>query len=235
MPEDFDDWARAGLQRLVGRTSAAGLLQARERRRLRRRALPRQGRPDPGLSRAARSVGRRSTGRWRRRRSHSGYGWCHDHNAPEGTGVSPYAINSRDGIRISTNDGYLEPARGRPNLTILGNAVVDSVLFDGQSRHGRARADDRRLDASSRPSEILLCAGRCTRRRVLLRSGIGPADDVRGLGLDLVRADPGRPEPDGPLLVWLGSTSSPRRRAASKDAATPTAASGTARAWPAPA
>ena len=43
-----------------------------------------------------------------------GYGWCEDHNAPEGTGVSPYAINSRAGLRISTNDGYLEPARGRP-------------------------------------------------------------------------------------------------------------------------
>ena len=33
-----------------------------------------------------------------------------------GTGVSPYAINSDGGLRVSTNDGYLEPARGRGNL-----------------------------------------------------------------------------------------------------------------------
>ena len=31
------------------------------------------------------------------------------------------------GLRISTNDGYLEPARGRANLTIVGNAVVDTL------------------------------------------------------------------------------------------------------------
>ena len=57
-----------------------------------------------------------------------GYGWCEDHNAPEGTGASPYAINSRNGLRISTNDGYLEPARGRANLTIVGNAVMSIRL-----------------------------------------------------------------------------------------------------------
>src|ERR1700752_934413 len=51
-----------------------------------------------------------------------GYGWCDDHNAPEGTGVSPYAINSIAGWRISTNDGYLEPARRRGNLRIVGHA-----------------------------------------------------------------------------------------------------------------
>jgi 5-(hydroxymethyl)furfural/furfural oxidase len=49
-----------------------------------------------------------------------GYGWCEDHNAPAGTGVSPYAINSEAGLRISTNDGYLEPARDRNNLRIVG-------------------------------------------------------------------------------------------------------------------
>src|SRR5271166_2033938 len=41
-----------------------------------------------------------------------GYGWCADHNAPTGTGVSPYAMNRRNGARVSTNDAYLEPARG---------------------------------------------------------------------------------------------------------------------------
>ena len=64
-----------------------------------------------------------------------GYGWCADHNAPEGSGVGPYAINSRQGLRISTNDGYLEPARSRANLTIVGNAVVDTLSFEGNRAH----------------------------------------------------------------------------------------------------
>src|SRR6185369_16970985 len=60
-----------------------------------------------------------------------GHPWEPDHNKPGSTGVSPYAINSRDGVRVSTNDGYLEGARGRNNLTILGDAHVDRILFDG--------------------------------------------------------------------------------------------------------
>src|SRR5204863_2481539 len=73
-----------------------------------------------------------------------GYGWCEDHNAPEGTGVSPCAINSRAGLRISTNDGYLEPARGRANLTIVGHALVDTLQFEGNRAHAngvRVRVD----------------------------------------------------------------------------------------------
>jgi len=60
-----------------------------------------------------------------------GYGWCDDHNAPVGTGVSPYAINSEAGRRVSTNDGYLEPARGRENLRIVGHALVETIEFEG--------------------------------------------------------------------------------------------------------
>src|SRR5260370_1377718 len=58
-----------------------------------------------------------------------GYGWCEDHNAPTGTGVSPYAMNRRDDARVSTNDGYLEPARTRANLRIVGDALIDRVEF----------------------------------------------------------------------------------------------------------
>jgi 5-(hydroxymethyl)furfural/furfural oxidase len=39
-----------------------------------------------------------------------GYGWCDDLNAPDATGAATYAINNRNGERVSTNDGYLERA-----------------------------------------------------------------------------------------------------------------------------
>ena len=45
-----------------------------------------------------------------------GYQWSDDRNAPHRTGVTAWASNSRAGMRISTNDAYLEPARSRPNL-----------------------------------------------------------------------------------------------------------------------
>ena len=69
-----------------------------------------------------------------------GHPWCEDLNAPDAEGVTPYAINSRDGVRVSTNDGYLEPARGRANLEILGDTPVDRVLLeDGRAVGVRAR------------------------------------------------------------------------------------------------
>ena len=44
----------------------------------------------------------------------AGYPWKADLNAPTGEGISCNPINSRNGQRVTTNDGYLEPARGRP-------------------------------------------------------------------------------------------------------------------------
>ncbi len=44
----------------------------------------------------------------------AGHPWDPDHNAPGSTGAAAFAMNIRDGVRVSTNDGYLEPARERP-------------------------------------------------------------------------------------------------------------------------
>lgn len=115
-----------------------------------------------------------------------GYSWADDHNAPDSDGVSPYAINSRAGVRVSTNDGYLEPARERPNLTIRGNVLVDCVLFDGDRAIGvRARYDGAWVEFHAR--EVVLCAGAIHSPAILLRSGVGPAAALRDLGIAPVR------------------------------------------------
>lgn len=118
-----------------------------------------------------------------------GYGWCEDHNAPEGTGVSPYAINSRNGRRVSTNDAYLEPARGRPNLTILGEAMVDHVLFEGRRATGvRYRRGGQWAEAQGR--EVVLSAGTIHSPAILMRSGVGPGDHLQALGIPVVLDSP---------------------------------------------
>jgi choline dehydrogenase len=112
-----------------------------------------------------------------------GYGWCPDHNAPTGTGVSPYAINSRNQQRLTTNDGYLEPARDRSNLEICGDALVDRVEFDGTRATGvRVRINGEWQSISE--GQIILSAGAIHTPAVLQRSGIGPADHLRSLGID---------------------------------------------------
>lgn len=132
-----------------------------------------------------------------------GYGWCEDHNAPQGTGASPYAINSRHGLRISTNDGYLEPARGRANLTIVGNAVVDTLSFEGNRAHAngvRVSIGGETRSVRAR-REVLLCAGAIHSPAVLQRSGIGPRAWLDKLGIGVLADRPvGRHLLDHPIL-----------------------------------
>ena len=121
-----------------------------------------------------------------------GYGWCEDHNAPTGSGVSPFAINSVDGRRVSTNDAYLEPARGRRNLQIVGGALVDAVALEGNRPHAsglRVRIGGQ-VHAPRATREVLLCAGAIHSPAILQRSGIGPAALLGSLGIPVVADRP---------------------------------------------
>jgi 5-(hydroxymethyl)furfural/furfural oxidase len=109
-----------------------------------------------------------------------GHGWCDDHNAPAGTGLSPYGISGRDGARVTTNDGYLEPARERENLRVVGGAMVDKVLIErGRAAGVRARIGDERVEV--RANSVVLCAGAIHSPSILLRSGVGPDGSVARL------------------------------------------------------
>ena len=66
----------------------------------------------------------------------AGFPDCPDHNRPDSTGVGPLAFNAIDGVRISTNIGYLNPARHRLNLTIRGDCHVHGIIFDGNRAVG---------------------------------------------------------------------------------------------------
>jgi choline dehydrogenase len=132
----------------------------------------------------------------------AGYPWNPDLNARTGEGVSCYPYNSRDGRRISTNEAFLEPARGRANLEILGGALVDRVLIaDGRATGVRVHLPDRGwVEIAAR--EVLLSAGAIHSPSILLRSGLGPAAQLQALGIPVVRemAEVGRNFMDHPSL-----------------------------------
>jgi choline dehydrogenase/5-(hydroxymethyl)furfural/furfural oxidase len=125
-----------------------------------------------------------------------GHGWCEDHNAPTGTGVSPYGISARDGARVTTNDAYLDPARERPNLRVIGGTTVDKVLFEGGRAVGvRARIAHDWVEI--RAQGVVLCAGAIGSPAILLRSGVGPEGSA-------VRLPVGEGMQEHPLaLFWL--------------------------------
>ena len=132
----------------------------------------------------------------------AGYRWKPNLNAAEGEGISCNPINSRGGHRVTTNDAYLEPARGRPNLHIRGGALVDRVMFDGHTATGvRVRFEGGAWeDVAAR--EVVLCAGAIHSPAILLRSGIGPAAGLQALGIPVLRDNPavGRNLMDHPVI-----------------------------------
>ncbi|MHA6761488.1 GMC family oxidoreductase [Streptacidiphilus sp. PAMC 29251] len=107
-----------------------------------------------------------------------------DLNSHHTGGVGRYPLGIADGIRQSTGLVYLdEQARARPNLRILQGITVTQVLFGPDRCAVGVRTAD---GAEFRGTETVLSAGAVGSAALLLRSGIGPADDLRALGVDPV-------------------------------------------------
>jgi choline dehydrogenase len=117
-----------------------------------------------------------------------GLEWTDDVNDPdEGPAVGLITSNIAYGIRWNTAIAYINPARERPNLTIVANAPADKVLFDGARAAGvlTAAGDIYHGD------EIVLACGAYGSPAVLMRSGIGPIDQLQALGIATRHALPG--------------------------------------------
>ncbi|MBF6061107.1 GMC family oxidoreductase N-terminal domain-containing protein [Nocardia terpenica] len=121
----------------------------------------------------------------------AGYPRADDHNHPESTGVGPIPSNRRDArTRVSTAAGYLTAARARENLTILADTLVDRVLLrDGMVRGVAVVTGSSCSELRAR--RVVVAAGAVCTPAILMRSGIGPEDDLRRLGIDVRVGLPG--------------------------------------------
>ena len=111
-----------------------------------------------------------------------GYAEVWDHNDPDSTGVGPWPRNRREGVRISTAIGYLAPARHRMNLTIRPGVNAHRVIIED----GRAVGVEIECAGSIqrvRGRRVTLSAGAIQSPAVLMRSGIGPRDELAALGI----------------------------------------------------
>jgi choline dehydrogenase len=116
-------------------------------------------------------------------------------------GVGPAPKNVADGVRMNGAFTYLAPARSRANLTIVPKKLVDCVLLEGNRAVGVRTVDDDVIHAN----EVILCGGSFGSPAILMRSGVGPADHLRSLGIPIVRNLPGVGENllDHPLVNGL--------------------------------
>jgi choline dehydrogenase len=109
-----------------------------------------------------------------------------------GPGIAISPVNIVDNMRWNSAFAHLDPVRNLPNLTICANSIVDRIELN--SRHNRGLAvhaliEGRRTRIAA--GRIVLCAGVYGTPEVLLRSGIGPADHLRRLGVDVESNLPG--------------------------------------------
>ena len=105
-----------------------------------------------------------------------------DQNLPDETGVGPWPRNRADGNRISTNIGYLMPARGRLNLTIRGGCLVRRLLFEGKRVVGVEVESGGEVQTVF-GRRVTLSAGALLSPAILLRSGIGASDKLTAHGI----------------------------------------------------
>jgi choline dehydrogenase len=127
----------------------------------------------------------------------------------ESVGIAPESVNIIDGgVRFNSAFAYLDPLRGSPALTIVGGALVDRLLLDGNRVTGVEvilGGERHRVSAA----EVVLCGGAFCTPAVLLRSGVGPAAQLRAVGIDVTvdLAGVGANLHDQPvvLMSWAGS------------------------------
>ncbi|HEX4153242.1 MAG TPA: GMC family oxidoreductase N-terminal domain-containing protein [Steroidobacteraceae bacterium] len=111
-----------------------------------------------------------------------GIPWRGEHNTGNLLGIAPNSLTIRAGRRVSAADAYLEPVRGRPNLTVIGHAEVHALVVSGRRVTGvRARIDGEYRTLSC--GTVILCAGTIASPLLLMRSGIGPARSLEAAGV----------------------------------------------------
>src|SRR4051812_1821548 len=114
-----------------------------------------------------------------------------DFNTGDNEGISYFHVNQKRGRRWSSARGFLKPALNRPNLRLEKNVLVDRLTIEnGRAVGVRFRQGGETVEARTR-GEVVLCAGSIGSTQVLHRSGIGPADWLSPLGIDVVLDRPG--------------------------------------------
>src|SRR4029077_8411149 len=117
----------------------------------------------------------------------SGFRRVEDVKGPDHIGVGVVARNVVDGVRQNSSIAYLERVRRRANLEIRGESEVDRVVIEEGRAVGVVLASGEML----RAGHVVLSAGVYGTPAILMRSGIGPADDLASLGIDVVADVPG--------------------------------------------
>lgn len=134
----------------------------------------------------------------------AGYGQTEDYNGYRQEGFCRMDMSVRDGVRSSTANAYLKPALNRGNLHLQMHALTTRVLLEGKRAVGvEYRQQGKTLRVQAR-REVILCASAFNSPKLLMLSGIGPAEQLQKHGIEVVHDLPGVGENlHDHLEVWV--------------------------------
>ena len=205
-PADYDGWAAAAGD---GRWSAAAIRPALARA-LERLAVRTYGEDEVGPFHRACLDAAASAGLARADD-------LADLDGGVGFGIEP--VNIDGGVRVNAAFAYLDPARSRPNLTILDGAVCDRVVSTAAGAEVIVRRDGHEVRIVA--GTVVLSAGAYGSPAILQRSGVGDPADLRAAGIAVVVDLPGvgRNLHDHPLVELEFAGSERLRRLMAESAA----------------
>ena len=127
----------------------------------------------------------------------AGYPLTDDVNGYKQEGFARFDRNIHRGRRMSAARAYLHPVKKRPNLTVQCRTLTTKILFEGKNPESSSRAVGVEFSRSPGRSEkvyagvIICCGGAINSPQLLQLSGIGNADELKKLGIEIVQDLPG--------------------------------------------
>src|SRR3984885_3792765 len=117
----------------------------------------------------------------------AGFAVCEDQNGAEQDGVSRVEITTNAGRRASSARAYLYPVmKARRNLTVATRAQATRILLDGRRAVGVEFVRHGKVERVHAEREVVVSGGTYKSPQLLMLSGIGPADHLRSVGIDVV-------------------------------------------------
>ncbi len=207
LPSDYDRWAQSGLQGWDW-TSVLPAFRASEDNPAGDPAFHGRGGP---MRVSRRPLGHPLFQAFLDGAAAAGHPRTHDFNGASPEGAGPYDFTIADGRRVSTARAFLDPARLRPNLSILTNVQAIRIAVEKGRAVGVVIGGGSGETLVRARREVILSGGTVNSPQLLMLSGIGPADELRQLGIGVLADLPGvgRNLQDHLLIRVMHATNAP--------------------------
>ncbi|MBT8425456.1 MAG: GMC family oxidoreductase N-terminal domain-containing protein [Silicimonas sp.] len=127
---------------------------------------------------------------WKKAATEAGIPETADFNTGDNEGVGYFRVNQKNGFRWNTARGFLKPVRHRANLKIVTGAMTERLILEGRRAVGVAYRRGGAIEEARCSGQVILAAGSIGTVQILHLSGIGPAEHLRSLGIEVALDQP---------------------------------------------